>query len=101
MIVVLEFRAPVPTIRESIERKGIMKNKRSMYRVSFTLAVIAALFVYTIASAADEILDPNLGINGLVTTTFAGLNDASNHILLQPDGKLLVTGLYQTSTPFV
>ena len=89
----------------AIERKEIMRGKGSFLRrnrkVSFILSIITALLVFTGAQAANEILDPGFGTNGIVTTSFGGIADRNNHIVLQTDGKILISGYYQTSTPFV
>ncbi len=82
-----------------------MKGKNSFLKknrhVSFALAMIAALLVYTGVLAAGEILDPNFGANGIATTTFGGVFDGTNQVTLQTDGKIIVSGLHQSSTPFV
>jgi uncharacterized delta-60 repeat protein len=82
-----------------------MRNKNSFFKknrsVPLALAIIAALLVFTGVLAAGEILDPNFGTNGIVTTSFGGISDRTNHILLQTDGKIIVSGYYQTSTPFI
>ena len=69
--------------------------------VSFTLAIIAALIVFTGAQAANEILDPGFGVNGIAASNFGGISDRNNHVILQKDGKIIVSGYYQGSTPFV
>jgi uncharacterized delta-60 repeat protein len=79
-------------------KNSFLKKNR---RVSFALAIIAVLLVFTGALAAGEILDPNFGTNGIVTTNFGGINDYTNHVLLQTDGKIIVSGYYQTSIPFI
>jgi uncharacterized delta-60 repeat protein len=36
--------------------------------------------------------DPSFGNGGKVTTAFGGTQDAANDVILQPDGKILITG---------
>ena len=81
-----------------------MRGKRSSFRnrrVSFALAIIAALLASSGARAANEMLDPGFGTNGIVTSTFGGIADRVNRLVLQVDGRIIVSGFYQTSTPFV
>lgn len=40
----------------------------------------------------DGTLDPSFGSNGVVTTSFFSADEIANAVILQPDGKLLVTG---------
>lgn len=82
-----------------------MRNTNSSFKktrcLSIPLAIIAAIIMFTGALAADEILDPNFGTNGIMTSNFGGINNSTIRVILQTDGKIIVSGYYQTSTPFV
>ncbi|MBI5824516.1 MAG: hypothetical protein HZB18_10850 [Chloroflexi bacterium] len=82
-----------------------MRNKISIFkksrRISLTLAIVTALLVFTSALAADEMLDPNFGTNGIVMSSFEGINNFTSRVILQTDGKIIMSGYYQNSTPFV
>jgi|CXWL01.1.fsa_nt_gi uncharacterized delta-60 repeat protein len=82
-----------------------MRNKISIFkksrRISFTLAIITALLVFTSVLAADEMLDPNFGTNGIVMSGFEGINNYTNRVILQTDGKIIIAGNYQNSLPFI
>lgn len=48
----------------------------------------------------DGTLDPDFGVQGVVSTDFAGSDDYANALLLQPDGKILLGGYaYNVSLP--
>ncbi|MCQ3939120.1 MAG: hypothetical protein DPW18_19055 [Chloroflexi bacterium] len=81
--------------------KGNFVNFRRNRRAAMALALLAALSAFTIALAAGEMLDPYFGTNGIVTTNFNGIYDFSNRVILQPDGRIIVSGFDQDSTPFV
>jgi len=46
----------------------------------------------------DGSLDTGFGNNGFVTTDFGTIGDAANALVIQPDGKILVTGLSYDGT---
>ena len=51
------------------------------------------------ALAANEVLDPTFGINGIVTVDFGGDSDSGRSVLIQPDGKIVMLGTAQGRTP--
>lgn len=75
-----------------------MKNKRIAHRISLSIVIIAALFVYTSALASGEILDSSFGTNGVVTANF-GVDSRVSSIALQSDGKILLLGFAYGQTP--
>jgi uncharacterized delta-60 repeat protein len=81
--------------------KGKNVLKKRNHRLACMAAVIVALFASTGVLAADEMLDPYFGAQGIVLTTFGGISDTSNHITIQTDGKIIISGLHKASTPFV
>lgn len=60
--------------------------------LSLILAIILIISAVTAAMAAAGALDPGFGTGGIVTTTISGSTfAASTDILVQPDGKLLIS----------
>jgi uncharacterized delta-60 repeat protein len=68
-------------------------------RLSLTaLVTLLLLFTVTSALAAGGTLDPAFGSNGVVLTDLGGSNDTGTSVLIQQDGRLLVTGYQQTDS---
>ena len=70
--------------------KFILKANRL---ASLALAVVAALTISIVAQAAIGDLDPTFGAGGKVTTFVGGSNSFANAVAVQPDGKIVVTGI--------
>lgn len=64
------------------------------------LASCFALLLHAALSAQQFAPDPDFGINGKTTVDFSGNNDAINAIALQPDGKIIASGLAHNGSNF-
>jgi uncharacterized delta-60 repeat protein len=62
-----------------------------VHRASFALILIAILIASNSALAAGETLDPTFGTNGIVVTDLGGSSDTGVNIVLQPDGKIIMS----------
>src|SRR5512138_3223293 len=59
------------------------------------LILLATLATSTTASAQDGGLDPTFGTGGVVITDLGDTSDLGLDVVLQPDGKIITTGLGQ------
>jgi uncharacterized delta-60 repeat protein len=93
----------VPVTDVSTQRKSDMTSTRSLALknliVGAVIAISAPLLIFgeTSARTVDVTLDPDFGTGGTVTTSFGSGGDAALDAILQPDGKILVTG-YSVAT---
>jgi uncharacterized delta-60 repeat protein/uncharacterized repeat protein (TIGR01451 family) len=63
--------------------------RRGIWLACLSLAVAGAT---SVVHAADGALDPAFGVNGLVRTDFAGLQDQANAIAVDASGRSIVAG---------
>jgi len=59
-------------------------------------AVSLVILLVAVAQAADGDLDPHFGVNGIVSTDFAGALDSLSAVAMQGDGKLVAVGVSGT-----
>ena len=68
-----------------------MEAKKRGY-ASLELVLAALLIFSTRASAATGPLDPTFGTSGIVVTDLGSPSDATANVVLQPDGKIILSG---------
>src|SRR5512134_4013066 len=72
-----------------MKAKYLLWNK--IQRTCFALLLVGALIANTRASAEGGALDPTFGTNGVVVTDLGGPSDSGVNLVLQPDGKIVMS----------
>jgi hypothetical protein len=92
--------AVVPVIaRLKAGRPGTVAALVRVWGRGTVVAVLLTLSLVLLGEGAPGDLDPTFGVGGKVTTDFAGLglHDEASALVLQPDGKLVAAGVFNTS----
>src|SRR5512145_3338275 len=81
-----------------MKTKALFLNK--VQRASLVLILIGTLIVSSSALAEGGTLDPTFGTNGIAVTDLGGSSDSGVNLVLQPDGKIIMTG-FNGSASFI